>query len=101
MADTDFNQDQTETFTIWTCEQCPANYVKLDRRATHLHWGRIDSRTGVDQRAPVMLMTRNVKIRGEVGTQCQYAKTRESQEETSANFGRNWCHHFDGSGLWI
>ena len=37
-----------------------------------------DVRSGVDQRAPVGLLTRNVKIQGEVGTKCQYALTRES-----------------------
>ena len=98
IGSTDYSQDQTEVFTLVQCDTCTSNQVRLDRRATYLHWGRIDSRTGIDQRAPVMIMTRNVKIQGEVGTTCQYAKTRESQNEDSPNFGRNWCNHFDGSG---
>ena len=44
-----------------------------------------------------MLLTRNVKIQGEVGSTCQYAKTRESLNEDSQNFGRDFCSHFDGS----
>ena len=44
-----------------------------------------------------MLLTRNVKIQGEVGSTCQYAKTRESLNEDSINYGRDFCHHFDGS----
>ena len=87
----------TEEFTIVECESCGSNQVKLNRPANFLHWGRIDSRTGIDQRAPVMILTRNVKIQGEVGEKCQYAKTRESLNEDSINFGRDFCHHFDAS----
>ena len=72
VGSTGFSQDETETFTIVDCGMsCRKNQLKLDRPASHLHFGRIDQRTGVDQRAPVMLLTRNVKIRGEVGNVCQ------------------------------
>ena len=71
IGSTGFSQDETETFTIVNCISCKRNQLQLDRPASHLHFGRIDQRTGVDQRAPVMLMTRNVKIRGEVGHVCQ------------------------------
>ena len=50
------------------CPECAPNQVKLNRQANFNHWGKIDSRTGIDQRAPVGLLTRNVKIQGEVGT---------------------------------
>ena len=98
IGSTDFNQDHTEEFRLVNCTTCQANEVKLNRSPSYRHWGRVDTRTGVDQRAPVMLSTRNVKIEGEVGWSCQYAKTRESQEEDSPNFGRNFCNFFDGSG---
>ena len=78
IGSTDYDQDNTESFTIVDCPECSQNQVKLDRPALYTHWGKIDVRSGVDQRAPVGLLTRNVKIQGEVGTKCQYALTRES-----------------------
>ena len=53
--------------------------VKVDRSPSHTHWGRIDPRTGIDQRAEVGLLSRNVRVYGEMSSQtCQYAWTRES-----------------------
>ena len=42
--------------------------VKIDRIPSFTHWGRIDSRTGIDQRAEVGLLSRNVRFYGELGT---------------------------------
>ena len=78
IGSTDFTQDHTEVFVLVDCSECSSNQVKLDRTSKFHHWGRIDSRTGIDQRAPVGLLSRNVKIQGETGTECQYARTRWS-----------------------
>ena len=53
VGSTDFTQDHTEVFVLVECPECSANQVKLDRTSKFHHWGRIDSRTGIDQRAPV------------------------------------------------
>ena len=78
IGSTDFTQDHTEVFVLVECSECSSNQIKLDRTSKFHHWGRIDSRTGIDQRAPVGLLSRNVKIQGETGTECQYARTRWS-----------------------
>ena len=57
-----------------------ANEIQLDRLPEFLHWGRIDDRTGIDQRAEVGLLTRNVKVTSELGTECQYAFTRDATD---------------------
>ena len=50
------------------------------------HWGRIDSRTGLDQRAEVGLLSRNVRFYGELEeTGCDYAFTREQLSMDSPN----------------
>ena len=67
IGSTSYNQDHSEEVVILECPECSNNQVKLNRQANYNHWGRLDSRSGIDQRAPVGLLTRNVKIQGEVG----------------------------------
>ena len=45
---------------------CATNEVKIDRAPKFTHWGKIDSRTGIDQRAEVGLLSRNVRFYGEM-----------------------------------
>ena len=81
IGSTDFNQDHTEVLTIIDCVECDIYQVKLDQNSKFNHWGRIDSRSGIDQRAPVGLLSRNIKIQGETNGEdgeCQYARTRWS-----------------------
>ena len=54
--------------------------MKLDRPAKFNHWGRIDKRTGLDQRAEVGLLSRNVRFYGSETDQCEYAESRCSGE---------------------
>ena len=75
VGSTDNNADNTEVFTVVECgDDCASNQVKLDRMASNTHFGRIDERTGIDQRAAVGLLSRNIRFQGEVGTECQYAQ---------------------------
>ena len=76
-------------------KECSENEVKVDRTPNNTHWGRIDPRTGADQRAEVGLLTRNVRFFGEMSSAtCQYAKTRESLATDSPNNGKNFCAYY-------
>ena len=110
VGSTDFSQDHTEVFQIVSCPECNLNQVKLDQNSKYHHWGRVDSRSGIDQRAPVGLLSRNIKIQGETGGEegeCQYARTRWSlhkfHQDGTANptYGptndKNNCQFFQGS----
>ena len=95
VASTSWDSRDSETFTIIECDSCGPNQVKLNRVADYTHWGRIDSRSGIDQRAEVGLLSRNVRFYGEMSSDtCQYAFTRESLKETSPNHGVSWCDYF-------
>ena len=65
VGSTHFDPRESGVFTIVACEECASNEVKLDRVPTNTHWGRIDTQTGVDQRAEVGLLSRNVRFYGE------------------------------------
>ena len=71
----------SRTFLWWLAK------VKIDRIPSFTHWGRIDTRTGVDQRAEVGLLSRNVRFYGELDHSkgCQYAFTREQLSQSSVN----------------
>ena len=64
VAATDWDPRQTEVFQIIECEECTEFQVKVNRTPTYTHWGRIDSRNGLDQRAEVGILTRNIKFYG-------------------------------------
>ena len=94
VASTSFDARDSEVFTIIECDSCSANQLKLDRAAEYTHWGRISPRTGIDQRAEVGLLSRNVRFYGEMSAdKCQYAYTRESLDPNSPNHGVSWCDH--------
>ena len=50
---------------------CNINQLKLDRSPDYNHWGRIDQRTGLDQRAEVGLLSRNVRFYGSETDECE------------------------------
>ena len=92
---THFDSRESEVFTIVDCPECNSNQVKVDRTPSYTHWGRIDPRTGADQRAEVGLLSRNVRFYGEMSSDtCQYARTREQLNPDSPNAGRNYCDYF-------
>ena len=64
IASTDFDPRHSEVFEIIECSSCLINQLKLDRPAEFNHWGRIDKRTGIDQRAEVGLLSRNIRFYG-------------------------------------
>ena len=90
VASTSFDSRDSEVFTIINCDECSDHQVKLDRVADNTHWGRISDRTGIDQRAEVGLLSRNVRFYGEMSSNsCQYAYTRESLDPDSPNHDQN------------
>ena len=69
VGSTNFDARESEVFTLVKCDECASNEVKLDRTPTNTHWGRIDTQTGVDQRAEVGLLSRNVRFYGKFYSQ--------------------------------
>ncbi|XP_043933872.1 cell surface hyaluronidase-like isoform X2 [Protopterus annectens] len=68
IAGTDFSMYQAEEFTLLPCQECKINQVKIDGNPLYLHMGEIVD--GVDMRAEVGLLTRNIVIKGEVEDHC-------------------------------
>ncbi|XP_055517175.1 cell migration-inducing and hyaluronan-binding protein [Leucoraja erinacea] len=78
VASTDYSMYQTEEFQLLHCPECKENQVKLQGKAKYLHMGReVD---GVDMRAEVGILSRNIVIMGEMEAQC---------------YGNNACTYFE------
>ena len=112
VASTSWDARESEVFELVECklgngDPCASNQVRINRPPRFTHWGKRDSRTGIDQRAEVGLLSRNVRFYGEmdeIGTcvatgekcdetcpgkckKCRYAYTRE--QLTKAAFTTN------------
>ncbi|KAM8964427.1 cell surface hyaluronidase CEMIP2 isoform 2-T2 [Lycaon pictus] len=76
VASTDYSMYQAEEFTLLPCPECNRFQVKVKEAPQFLHMGEIID--GVDMRAEVGILTRNILIRGEMedscyaGNQCQF-----------------------------
>ncbi|KAJ8393076.1 hypothetical protein AAFF_G00067590 [Aldrovandia affinis] len=68
VASTDYSMHQAEEFTLLPCPACSASQVKVQGKPTYLHMGQ--EVNGVDMRAEVGLLTRNILIQGEMEPQC-------------------------------
>ncbi|XP_059808562.1 cell migration-inducing and hyaluronan-binding protein [Hypanus sabinus] len=68
VASTDYSMHQTEEFQLLHCPECKANQVKLEGKAKYLHIG--EEVDGIDMRAEVGLLSRNIVIMGEVEPLC-------------------------------
>ncbi|CAM9209059.1 unnamed protein product, partial [Lampetra planeri] len=68
VASTDFSMHQTEEFVLLPCATCKPNQVKVQGKARFLHMG--EEVDGVDMRAEVGLLTRNILLRGEMEPSC-------------------------------
>ncbi|XP_043228310.1 cell surface hyaluronidase-like [Amphibalanus amphitrite] len=75
VASTDFHFNQAEEFDIVECAECDEHQVKIMGPVWYTHWGEVTD--GVDMRAEVGILTRNVKIRGEVADKCYGGKVCE------------------------
>ncbi|KAN0023195.1 hypothetical protein ACTFIU_011358 [Dictyostelium citrinum] len=72
ITSTDYDMEQSETNIIDKCTTCKPNQIKLKNPIKYVHWGSITR--GVDERAEVALLTRNIKIQGQLGRSCKNSK---------------------------
>ncbi|MEE6503772.1 hypothetical protein FKM82_004942, partial [Ascaphus truei] len=68
VASTDYSMYQAEEFRLLPCRACSPNQVKVEGRAKYLHIG--EEMDGVDMRAEVGLLSRNIVINGEMEQKC-------------------------------
>ncbi|KAG8516428.1 Cell migration-inducing and hyaluronan-binding protein [Galemys pyrenaicus] len=68
VASTDYSMHQAEEFQVLPCMACAPNQVRVAGKPTYLHMGtEVD---GVDMRAEVGLLSRNIVVRGETEAEC-------------------------------
>uniref|UniRef100_A0A8V0ZBY9 G8 domain-containing protein n=1 Tax=Gallus gallus TaxID=9031 RepID=A0A8V0ZBY9_CHICK len=77
VASTDYSMHQAEEFNLLPCPECKSNQVKIDGSPLYLHIGEVID--GIDMRAEVGLLTRNILIQGEMEDSC---------------YGENQCQFF-------
>ncbi|CAM5145498.1 unnamed protein product [Eretmochelys imbricata] len=77
IASTDYSMHQAEEFNLLPCPECKSNQVKIDGSPLYLHIGEVVD--GIDMRAEVGLLTRNILIQGEMEDSC---------------YGQNQCQFF-------
>jgi len=68
VASTDFDHNQSEEAIIVACSECTKNQVKISKPLKYPHYGQFSQ--GVDQRAEVGLLSRNILFRGEMNPNC-------------------------------
>ncbi|XP_023933414.1 cell surface hyaluronidase [Lingula anatina] len=78
ISSTDISMYQAEEFVIGKCDTCSRYQVKIMGRVNYVHFG--GSSYGVDMRAEVGLLSRNIVIKGEMEPKC---------------YGDNFCQFFD------
>ncbi|KAK3105026.1 hypothetical protein FSP39_015514 [Pinctada imbricata] len=65
---TDYDMEQAERGRIIKCDTCSSTQFKVDLNFKYTHFGEVEDR--VDMRGEVGLLTRNVKVRGEMEDAC-------------------------------
>uniref|UniRef100_A0A671TS54 Cell migration inducing hyaluronidase 1 n=1 Tax=Sparus aurata TaxID=8175 RepID=A0A671TS54_SPAAU len=68
VASTDYSMHQAEEFTVLPCPTCTSNQVKVQGKPQFIHMG--EEVDGVDMRAEVGLLSRNILLRGEMEPGC-------------------------------
>ncbi|RUS75792.1 hypothetical protein EGW08_016453 [Elysia chlorotica] len=68
VASTDFDWRQYEVKTIVPCSDCGPNQIRVDGGFEHMHFGEVTY--GVDERAEVGLLSRNIRIEAELQKDC-------------------------------
>uniref|UniRef100_A0A672GL81 Cell migration inducing hyaluronidase 1 n=1 Tax=Salarias fasciatus TaxID=181472 RepID=A0A672GL81_SALFA len=68
VASTDYSMHQAEEFTLLPCPTCSPHQVKVKGKAQFIHMG--EEVDGVDMRAEVGLLSRNILLRGEMQPGC-------------------------------
>ncbi|XP_035275966.1 cell migration-inducing and hyaluronan-binding protein [Anguilla anguilla] len=78
VASTDYSMLQAEEFQVLPCKACASNQVKVQGKPAYLHLG--EEVDGVDMRAEVAVLNRNILIKGEMQSGC---------------YGNDACKFFD------
>ncbi|KAM9744403.1 cell surface hyaluronidase [Menidia menidia] len=68
VASTDYSMHQAEEFTLLPCPQCTSRQVRVQGKPLYNHVGEVLD--GVDMRAEVGLLSRNILIYGEMESSC-------------------------------
>uniref|UniRef100_A0A3Q4IEG6 hyaluronoglucosaminidase n=1 Tax=Neolamprologus brichardi TaxID=32507 RepID=A0A3Q4IEG6_NEOBR len=68
VASTDYSMHQAEEFTLLPCPHCNSRQVKIQGKPQYNHTGEIID--GIDMRAEVGLLSRNILIYGEMENSC-------------------------------
>ncbi|KAK2853368.1 hypothetical protein Q5P01_006029 [Channa striata] len=68
VASTDYSMNQAEEFIMLPCPTCTPNQIKVQGKAQFIHMG--EEVDGVDMRAEVGLLSRNILLRGEMEPSC-------------------------------
>ncbi|XP_062869588.1 cell migration-inducing and hyaluronan-binding protein-like [Trichomycterus rosablanca] len=68
VSSTDYSMNQAEEFVLLPCATCTQHQVKVEGKPAFLHMG--EEVDGVDMRAEVGLLSRNILIRGEMEPSC-------------------------------
>ncbi|XP_035514547.1 cell surface hyaluronidase [Morone saxatilis] len=68
VASTDYSMHQAEEFTLLPCSRCTSRQVRIQGKPQYNHVGEIID--GVDMRAEVALLSRNILIYGEMENSC-------------------------------
>uniref|UniRef100_A0A1A8FZ47 Transmembrane protein 2 n=2 Tax=Nothobranchius korthausae TaxID=1143690 RepID=A0A1A8FZ47_9TELE len=68
VASTDYSMHQAEEFTLLPCPECSSRQVRIQGKPRYNHVGEIID--GVDMRAEVALLSRNILIYGEMENSC-------------------------------
>jgi len=69
IASSDYNMSQTERFVLLDCPTCSNYQVKIKGPILYQHSG-VKTSEGIDVRAEVGLLTRNIKIHGHMESSC-------------------------------
>ncbi|XP_064609227.1 cell surface hyaluronidase-like [Liolophura sinensis] len=77
ISSTDNDMHHAEEFITVPCSHCSPNQVKIQGLVKYNHYG--DHYKGIDMRAEVGILTRNVRTRGDMEPYC---------------YGQNWCQYF-------
>ncbi|XP_061674010.1 cell surface hyaluronidase [Syngnathoides biaculeatus] len=77
VASTDYSMHQAEEFTLLPCPHCTTQQVRIQGKPLYNHVGEIID--GVDMRAEVALLSRNILIYGEMENSC---------------YGNNFCQFY-------
>ncbi|KAJ7422641.1 transmembrane protein 2 [Willisornis vidua] len=72
VASTDYSMYQTEEFTLLPCPECTKHQVKVKENPQFPHVGEVID--GVDMRAEVGVLTRNILIKGQTENTCYREK---------------------------